>query len=491
LAGQGFVGASLPPDAADLVGSLRAFGYGLADALGDLVDNSVAADAGRVSIEFSSDVGRAWIAVVDNGRGMYEDDLHEAMRFARGGPHLGRREPDLGRFGLGLKTASLSHAGCLTVLSARQSAPLAARTWDVQVITERRDWYLLTEPDPEAVSVADSLSFSGPGTLVLWRRLDVGLEGPALARKLGEAGQQLGVLFHRQISAGTLVIRLGGRRVPPWDPFLLHHPATQDLGTEILEHGEVRAKVHPVVLPHPGRLHPTEQKAAAGPRGMIAHQGFYVYRGGRLLQAGGWLGLPGLPMTPLTRLARLAVDFDTADDLAWAVDVRKASMRPPAVLEKRLTQLAEHARGVSERVFTHRGGRQAESPGGHTAAVWRQYQLGGRTGYLINRLHPLVASALQQPTPGKLEAVLRLAEVTLPVRLIAQEAVTDAAADRSTGADIEEDEVHATLRQVLTALPAEGTERVELLRALAATDPFVRYPALVAEILDSDSPQEA
>src|ERR1700722_13651440 len=118
------IGELLEPHAADLAEAMRAFGYDLPTALADLIDNSITAGARNVRVEYSSDPGRAWLAVVDDGRGMDGAGLRRAMRFAAD-PAGERTVGDLGRFGLGLKTASLSQARKLTVLSQGPDDALA------------------------------------------------------------------------------------------------------------------------------------------------------------------------------------------------------------------------------------------------------------------------------------------------------------------------------------------------------------------------------
>src|ERR1700730_17916940 len=107
------IGELLEPQAADLAEALRAFGYDLPTALADLIDHSIAAGSRHVRVEYSSDPGNAWLGVVDDGCGMDSAGLRRAMRFAVD-PAGQRAASDLGRFGLGLKTASLSQARKLT-----------------------------------------------------------------------------------------------------------------------------------------------------------------------------------------------------------------------------------------------------------------------------------------------------------------------------------------------------------------------------------------
>ncbi|YCK34195.1 ATP-binding protein [Actinomadura sp. ATCC 39365] len=478
----------LDPCAEDLIESLRAFGYDLPTALADLIDNSIAAGAQNVRVEYSSDPGSAWVAVLDDGRGMNENELRSAMRFARN-PNAHRTASDLGRFGLGLKTASLSQVRNLTVLSRDSNGELSSRTWDIDHVTHQRQWMVLTELDDGARAIVDLLGFTGQGTLVLWRNPDRLGDGPDLSRRIKEAGRELSLLFHRFIANKRLTILVGGNRLEAMDPFLRTHPATQDRGYEDLKHGHHRIRVNPVILPHPSRLSKGDTTKSTGSGGMLARQGFYVYRGDRLVVAGGWLGISGLYNSQPTRLARLSVEIPPGADLDWEVDVRKSTVRPPSPIEKRLVEIAKDLRAGSERVFTHRGtpvpGHRAR---GEVQLVWQQVRRLGMSEYLVNRSHPLVSAALTGPGGESLEGLLRLIETTFPIDLVVQEVATSTAQEQVEAPDVEE--ILSEFRSMLTGLPQDPVVRAALTSALMESEPFSRYPGLIQEIVKSETTEE-
>ncbi|MER6121737.1 ATP-binding protein [Streptomyces sp. NPDC001795] len=461
--------------------SLRSFGYDMATALADLVDNSVAAKARRVRVEFSTTKGEAWVAIIDDGAGMNEPMLHEALRFGGDGPGSVRKVSDLGRFGLGLKTASLSQCRLLTVLS-RTAEGLVCRSWDLEHVAMVDDWEVMTHADAEVLRIAQEVAFTGTGTMVLWRRLDNAGEGRILAQRLGQARVRLAMWFHRFLATQELELWIGQRRVAPWDPFWRQWMATQDLGTEYLgPQGNV--KVTPFVLPHPSRLSNKDLELGAGPRGWNAQQGFYVYRRNRLVSAGGWLGLPDLTLTPQARLARLEVDIAPQADTAWRVDVRKSRVHPPSDLEADLARLADAARNASVRAFRQRAVTLGRHRGGEITFGWLPQQRDGSMNYVVNRQHPVVQAALDNPDRARIEALLRLVERTVPVGLIAIEAERDET--RTPQAALEnadEGEARAELAAMLAGLPQDPAARSRAVRALASVEPFNRFPALVAEL---------
>lgn len=487
MTGTELAGELLEPRAEDLAEALRAFGYDLPTALADLVDNSIAAAARTVRVAYSSNPGAAWLAVVDDGRGMNGAELRRAMRFARN-PGEQRAAGDLGRFGLGLKTASLSQARKLTVLSRGPDGILASMTWDLDHISRHRQWFVITHADQEALEIADMLGFRHQGTVVLWRDTDKLGDGPELQRRVTDAGKELSLLFHRFMAQGRLSLHVGQRLLIPIDPYLRRNALTQDRGFEELEHEGHRIRVNPVVLPHPTRLTRQESVLASGPGGLLGRQGFYVYRGDRLVVAGGWLGLAGMYNTAYTRLVRVALEIPPDADLSWKVDVRKSTVRPPAALAGRLAELAEDVRARSQRVFTHRG-TPAPDPCEHRAVkpVWRQVRRLGRYEYTISREHPLIADALSGHLGSAIEGILKMIETTLPVDPVARGPSAAPPNDVEAGADDEVEEVLQAFRAMLAALPPDPDRRADLAEALADAEPFNRFPGLIREIIDSES----
>ena len=116
-----------------LLESLRSIGYNLDTALADIVDNSITAKADAISIRFLWNNGKPWIAVCDDGEGMSPKELIEAMRFGSQSPNATRDSDDLGRFGLGMKTASISQCRQLTVVSKKGRATSACE-WNLDAM---------------------------------------------------------------------------------------------------------------------------------------------------------------------------------------------------------------------------------------------------------------------------------------------------------------------------------------------------------------------
>lgn len=416
------------PDA--LIGSLRGLGYSPETAVADLIDNSITAGSRSIEIDIQWNDGSPVVAILDDGLGMSPDRLAEAMRLGGAGPGIERVRSDLGRFGLGMKTASLSQCRRLSVVSRTDKAAIHGLVLDVDVIAGQ-GWVALIPDQLPAHPSIDTLRDRTSGTVLIWSRIDelsglMGLAKEAFFLRLEEIRRHLGMIFHRFINgdASRITILLNGRSVKAWEPFQTSHPATQEMPEERIRHAGSTFTVKPYVLPHRDRYdNEAEYEAAGGPGGWAARQGFYIYRGKRLLVPGSWLGLGGVrtwTRDEASRLARIMVDLPTDLDRDWRIDVRKSQARPPGAIGARLTVIADRCRQEARQVFAFRGqgprtrsGQQAAPP------VWLASQGPNGTRYRINRDHPVI-QACRGTAAGmrQLNAVLSIVERSVPVERI-------------------------------------------------------------------------
>jgi hypothetical protein len=290
---------SAPPRAMAMLESLRGLGYSTGAALADIIDNSISAGASEVRLDFSWDGPTSRITVLDNGSGMSDAELESAMRLGDKNPLDARSAHDLGRFGMGLKTASFSQCRRLTVASAKDGATNCLR-WDLDELAANPDggWLLFEGPAQGSKNFIAGLKGKKAGTVVLWEQMDrvvtSGFTSNDFHDLIDTVESHLAMVFHRLLQGprAKLKLLLNGRAVAPWDPFMTGHPAkpwTSPPTNHSTDYGIVTVQAH--VLPHRDKLTATEFDANAGPAGWTAQQGFYVYRNERLLVAGGWLGL--------------------------------------------------------------------------------------------------------------------------------------------------------------------------------------------------------
>lgn len=338
------------PDARGLLEAIRAAGYTAEQAIADLVDNAISAGASKVTFRLVRDNTEiVRVAILDDGRGMDAATLERAMRF--GGEML-RDERSLGRFGVGLKQAALSLGRTLTVLS-RTSSGLVARRWTVEGI--EAGWQLETLSANETAELERSLApceiAEHYGTAVVVDRID---RLPLSALDNAAADRDFNLLIHRiQLHLGLCFHRFCPNRVALWFEQQRVHQPRRVLPQQIAPrdpfgYPRAGAKGFPAVF---------SLKSSAGTRfdlqahvwpkntglagfeldGPERRHGFYVYRNDRLLQAGGWCGLP-YEADASTKLARISMDLPPSLEQEFGLDVRKSGVRVPPWFERRLLE---------------------------------------------------------------------------------------------------------------------------------------------------------
>lgn len=462
----------VPPRASSLVESMRDVGYSLDSALADIIDNSISAGAKTVRM-FASASSPRRLAVVDDGRGLTEDELVEAMRLGTKHPREVRASDDLGRFGLGLKTASFSQCRRLTVASRRAGVFVAA-CWDLDEIEASDSWALHLIRSQADVPFSDKLQ--GDGTLVLWERMDrvPGAESGAanlFNEALDEARARLGLVFHRFLAperrTDRVKLDLNGTPIEAFDPFNANHPSTQRHDIDTIPVNGMSVTITPYTLPHHRNVSPKDWERSAGPEGYLRNQGFYLYRAKRLVLHGTWFGLARQQV--LTQLSRIQIDIPNGMDSLWALDIKKASARPPEIVRARLRRLVPHLEEPSRRVFT----RRATQLHGNPVSIWRRAQLDGKLVYQINEESPLVADLLRAVDGEAQEAVrrgIRVIAAALPVDSL----LGDLHDQHSnvTGEELDDATLEQALAVCIEALSDAGDSDVQIVNILKSMEPF-------------------
>jgi hypothetical protein len=485
------------PKPAALIESLRAVGYNLPTAIADIIDNSLAADARNVDLYFHWAGGDSRICIIDDGCGMSESELHAAMRPGSRSPLEERAPEDLGRFGLGLKTASFSQCQSLTVVSKASGNMPCSRCWDLEYVARHDEWRLLKTPAPGTEEWLSKIHEAPSGTAVIWTRLDRITGGDRTAdaaahgrfnHAIDHVRQHLALVFHRFLADGSLKLRINGDAIKPWDPFLENHPATYRTAEERIPFGKSFVVFRGFVLPHRDKLKNGEFLAAGGPYGWAAHQGFYVYRNHRLLVSGDWLRL-GSPSAwtrdEQFKLARIRLDITNETDSEWHLDVKKSTARPPAAIRDRLTQLGGEVRRMAREVFAHRGryGPRAPVPQ-EIERPWISQVRNGHRVYLVNRSHPMVRSVIESDVgnAGDVEALLRILEETVPVQQIWLDSAEQSYDNAIPYDGVNYAVLRADLRRVFEVLIRSGINAQTARERMRSIEPFNRYPNLIEEL---------
>lgn len=417
----------LPPSASSLTASLRDLGYSLETAIADLIDNSISADATDIRIFCDMSRSAPVLVIVDNGRGMTEAEVIAAMRHGAADHRKKRGPKDLGRFGLGLKTASFSQCRRLTVVST-VSGHRAGAEWNLAQVEEDDDWFIAVLEPTEIAAQPFFEMLSDTGTLVIWRDLDRLFEDETgqkrdeiVNEKLAVVERHLSLVFHRFLAGEVkgrrkLAIRINGHLITPFDPFCRKNTATQMLPEETVWVDDVAVSMQPYILPHHSRLSASEYDYYQDRSDFISNQGAYIYRNGRLMAWGDWFRL--VPKGEATKLARVQIDFPNSLDEAWTIDIKKSRARPPQVVRERLRQIITKITARSVTVHRGRGQRLFQE---NQAPLWERYADHGGIRFSINEQHPLITSLNERLSPEdtvSLRVLLDSIAAALPVEMI-------------------------------------------------------------------------
>lgn len=477
------------PHAPALIESMRAVGYSLESAVADLIDNSLSASASEIRVRYQP-FDTPFVAILDNGTGMSDTELIAAMRHGSRNPTDTRAADDLGRFGLGLKTASLSQCRTLTVVSSQGGSTTGA-TWSLDVIARTQKWTLLElePPDIDVLPLVRELRSYAHGTLVLWRDLDrIGVEEGSIEAGLREGmtrvREHLSLVFHRFVepesrTSEPIKISLNEDPIEPRDPFLTAHRTTHKLPEQRVRLDEAEVLVQPYILPHFSKLTPQELELAGGEDGLRRRQGFYVYRNRRLIVWGSWFRLAR--QDELTKLARVRVDIPNSLDPLWTLDIKKSVASPPAVVAQNLRTIVARIANSSRRVYVHRGRRVNDAPWVH---LWDRAEHRDGIQYQVNRDHSLVkavANALDDADAGLFDAFIKQIERTLPIDAIYADMAATPQALHPAVSTTEED-LFDLAGRLCDACQGEG-ERRRMLDGLAALEPFVHHAEITRRIV--------
>ena len=476
------------PFAPILVESTRSIGYSFESAVADVIDNSISASATEVRVCFSS-LDPQWLCIEDNGTGMNAEELENAMRYGSQSSLDIRRPDDLGRFGLGLKMASLSQCRKVTVMS-KQNGKIAAACWDLDYIHQQSEWALKTYTEDEIQGKIGYswLSQKESGTVVIWEQFDRLRQGTAQARKFFDekteiSRSHIALVFHRFINDENpkrrLAIYFNGEPVTGIDPFLTRHPATQPLNEQILRIGSDEIKVKPYVLPYLSKLSKEDLEILGGKDELRQQQGFYVYRNRRLIIWGTWFRL--IKQDELGKLARVRVDIPNSLDSIWEIDVKKSTASLPHSIKKNLADIVKRTVGTSERVYKYRG-RNVQTD--NLIHVWNPIDDRGKLQYLVNRELPIIkmlTDHLDDTGDILLDSFIKMLEDAFPFAdVYYRMAKNDESSIREPALD--NDAVFLIANQMIQqVLNMEGDVNA-FLATMDKMDFFIKYPDVIRQI---------
>ena len=354
------------PQAEYLMGSMRSMGYSFEAAIADIIDNSISAKAKNIQIKFPTNPMNCYVSILDDGNGMDQVSLFNAMKYGSNSSEFERDENDLGRFGLGMKSASLSQCKILTVAS-KQNGVFSAYQWNFDYILDHKEWLVaeLNESEISMLPEIDELDVFSSGSLVIWQNFDIiekssGDVFSSLKELKVNIIQYLSLIFHRYLNGETdnkIIIKVNSFKIKGLDPFLEKHKKTNirqefDLTIKDTQGIERHVIVQPYVLPYQKDLSNEDLESLGGITNLRTKQGFYIYRNKRLIIWGTWFGIP---RNELTKNARIKVDIPNTLDDIWSIDIKKQNATIPKSIKNYLTKAVSETMDFSVRIQNHRG----------------------------------------------------------------------------------------------------------------------------------------
>lgn len=381
------------PPAKSLIQGLRCIGYNFSTALADIIDNSISADAKHIQVLSNPDDEEPYVVIFDDGHGMGFKELDNAMTLGSDRDEKEDSEYELGRFGLGLKSASFSQCLRLTVAS-KNCNRINAMRYDLKKIQEKNEWLLdiLDTNEIDSLPEIDLLKNASTGTLVIWQCFDKIMEESdsfknSFINTIGVAKAHIELVFHRFWD--DIEISFNGHRIEKRDPFLTSAPNHQEGRTMTINVDGQDIFVTPFVLPYANSLTEDNKRMLGNPKSIYDDQGFYIYRNKRLIIWGSWLRMK--IRSEFNKLARVRVDIPSSLDSLWMLDVKKSSAKIPDKIKDQLQISIKDSIVRSKREVKYPGKKEAEAE----HPLWQRIDLhGGKVKYEINREDNPLYSAL-------------------------------------------------------------------------------------------------
>ena len=477
------------PTADVLMFSMRAMGYSFESAVADIIDNSISACASNVQIRFPVDPADCYVVTCDNGNGMSRQELFDAMKYGSEQKREGRSETDLGRFGLGLKAASLSQCRKLTVAS-KKDGQISAYMWDLDIIEEKHDWYVVECSDEEIrqIRFIEWLDNLSSGTVVVWEDFDFieKSSGSVYAElnKLQEStSEYLSLIFHRYLNKpaqNRLTIKVNNYQLVGYDPFLENHNKTNvrrkiSIPIKDSQGIERMVTVQPFILPFQKDLSAEDKKLSGGIENYRSKQGFYVYRNKRLLVWGTWFRMHR--KDELSKLARIRVDIPNSLDHLWTLDIRKSTAVPPDVIKRNLERVVERISEGSKRAWTFRGKREISDQGCH---LWNKEKAREGVQYVLNRDHVFLKTLSESLTTEQkhiLFSYLKLVEGNLPLNQLYVDLNNEERVNVRKEKDAETEAMD--FARIILENIKDSSSRKEQIQLMLQTDPFCNYKSVI------------
>lgn len=478
------------PQAEFLMGAMRSMGYSFEAAIADIIDNSISADAKNIQIKFPTNPANCYVSILDDGNGMNQDKLFDAMKYGSNSCEQERDENDLGRFGLGMKAASLSQCKILTVIS-KQNGKISAYQWNYDVILDKKEWLVakLNESEISRLPEIDELEMNISGTLVLWQNFDIlekssGDVFSSLKIFMVKIEDYLSLIFHRYLngeSENKLNIKVNNLKIKGQDPFLEKHKKTNlrqefKLAIKDAQGIERHVIVQPYVLPYQKDLSKEDIELLGGITNLRTKQGFYIYRNKRLIIWGTWFGIA---RNELTKNARIRVDIPNTLDDIWSIDIKKQNAAIPKSIQNFLTKAVTETMDFSVKIQNHRG--RIAKLNDDLDYIWNREKCRDKYIYTINRdsrIFELLKENVDDEALSRFEMVLEEIERSIPYQQIYIDISQDVVDEEDNDERLKDIE-NKGLIWVKHVLELGHLTKKQTIDQLFKSEPFCKHPGMI------------
>lgn len=347
----------------DLLKANRQLGYSLREAVADLIDNSISANCTEVEFSFDYNNGCPIFSLKDDGDGMSAADHSLIDCFKLGQSYSKERTPfDLGRYGCGLKTASLSQARKLIVISKQDGGEIDSRALDLDWIEENNEPWTLGYPEQEEVEPFYKwFQDRTKGTIIVWKNWDRAEKSEIdFAESASGVQDYVSLCFHKFIASKKVAIRSGLIPLNPIGPV----PESAVKKDHEIKDG-VCIETYLLSNADDVTENPDVFNSVDLFDGLFDQQGIYIYRGNRLLNpqpmqsdGGNWFGFG--KKTNASKLARVVISYTNNMDEKWQLDIKKTKSTIPSSFRKKIMEIQQTARYKSSTKHRRRQNRTTQ-----------------------------------------------------------------------------------------------------------------------------------
>lgn len=441
-------------------------GYTFDAAIADIIDNSISAKAKNVTIFFDFEKDIPYLYILDDGEGMDGNKLHQSIVPAYRDIDDIREDNDLGRYSLGLKSASKSFCNQLIVCSKTKNTNAHTVELDFEHIKKSKQWEAF---DIDNFELSNLIKKSG--TLVLWKDLqlksDIFLDDDTFVyEKLENLEKSLSHIFGKFLISGKLKIFIQNSKskkkteIVGWNPFyLIDNKSTKIVFDKSfkIDNNYVSIKAH--ILPVYSNLTKQDQEYMNG-KGLIEQQGFYIYRNDRLIQEGGWLNLKDIKTDQKCNYARIEVEIGTKLDKIFDVNFSKNKITVPDEALSAFIEVAKLARKESKLNFDYikKPQNKKRVKKNNDIRVWNTYKNSEGLKVILNEEHPLISELLTKLGKKDSKKLINLITKTLPIGIIQSQGAVEEKFDS--------DDIMFIIEDTYNSLKKRGFSKEEIIKKM-------------------------